>query len=78
MAFGVLKRGFSIQTPILSIKIPKGTVVHFGNEEIVFEGLRCLRLMRDRRSWLMEIYGVFYRLVFDEKKPPYPLSYYRK
>jgi len=80
MKCGVLKKGFTINTPCnLSIHIPKGTTVRFHSSvpTITFDGFPEIKLFKHDGQWFAMVYGNIYLVVFDSDNPPYPLSYFK-
>jgi len=77
--FGVLRRGFTIYTPTVTLRIPQGTIVYFHSSEptIRFEGFPEIRLFRVSGRWFADLWGSIHIVLFDADRPPYPLSYFR-
>jgi len=75
---GILKKGFSINTPTITVKIPKGTIVtfHSSNPTIQFDGFP-IKLMKIGNDWYADIYGALFIVSFNKQKPPYPISYFK-
>jgi len=80
MREGVLRKGFTINTPTIVFKIPKGTKVRFHSSTptIYFEGFEEVVLFREGGQWYASVYGTLFAVLFDQEKPPYPISYFKK
>ncbi|MEM4430947.1 MAG: hypothetical protein QXM08_07265 [Thermofilaceae archaeon] len=78
MAKGVLRKGFKIHTPTLTIKIPKGTVVRFhgSTPTITFDGYP-VKLIKIGGDWYADVCGTLFLVCFDRNRPPYPISYFK-
>jgi len=77
MRTGVLRKGFTIRTPKLTMEIPSGVKVYFYARSIEFEGYPDIYLYENSGKWYAFIWGQKHLLVFDYSNPPYPISYYR-
>ena len=80
MPIGVLTKGFTIHTvDNRDITIPKSTIVFFdtSRREIRFKGFRHVKMVQRDGKWFAEIFGELFAIVYDAKKPPYPISYFK-
>jgi hypothetical protein len=77
---GILRKGFTIQTPTIYFRIPKNTKVffHSSTPRITFEGFEEVVLFREDKQWYASIYGTLFAVLYEIEKPPYPISYFKK
>jgi hypothetical protein len=73
---GVLRKGFVIRTPKVTMEIPSGVKVRFYARSIEFEGYPDIRLYENDGKWYAFIWGQKHLVIFDYNNPPYPISYY--
>ncbi|RLC36277.1 hypothetical protein DRH29_04880 [candidate division Kazan bacterium] len=79
MPFGILRKGFTIHTPTLKFRIPKGTKVVFdpANPIITFPQFENVKLIRAGSDWFAVLWGSPFLMLFDHSRPPYPLCFYK-
>jgi hypothetical protein len=73
---GVLRKGFTVRTPKVTVEIPPGVKVRFYARSIEFEGYPDIRLYENNGKWYAFLFGQKAILLFDYNNPPYPISYY--
>lgn len=80
MAFGVLKRKFSIINDVYRINLSKGTRVRFGvvdgTPTVTFDGSE-VRMIKVDGKWLAEVFGCLMTMNINPERMPYPLSYFK-